>query len=242
MVRKTRKASKAGAGGRPAPLTIPQLRKRFEQLDTFLQAKVARLDGDKAVQAFRSEWKKLFGKQVSEEAARDYLAFVRTEKKTQKGGALPEGAPIDQMLRAGTDTPYGSFPPYVENGFGFANHDSFIQDCGKGNPFPNPPAGLGFNEVDKAFTGGARKRLGATTRRGRAATGRKQKGGGLSFGATLDEAFQRPVGYSSPPSMLQTAQMSAKGVEMPSSKPENNPLSFVVPPTVYNIKIAGVGQ
>lgn len=225
MVRKTKKASKTSASTSSASLTIPQLRKRFEQLDTFLQAKVSKLEGEKAVEAFRSEWKKLFGKPVSAEAARDYLAFVRSQK-AQKGGAVV-GAPIDQMLRAGTDTPYGSFPPFVENGFGFANHDSFIQDCGKPNPFPLPPAGLGSNEVSKAFTGGARKKR--LTRR------KKQKGGAL---APLDEAFQRPFGFDSPPSMLQKAQMTFKGFEMPSGTPENNPLSYTTPPTILNIKIA----
>ena len=235
MVRKTRKAGSK-------PLTIPQLRKRFEQLDTFLKSKVARLEGEKAVEAFRSEWKKLFGKSVSAEAARDYLAFVREQKTQKGGGALPEGAPIDQMLRAGTDTPYGSFPPYVDGGFGFANHDSFIQDCGKPNPFPVPPAGLGFNEVGKALTGGARRRgAHAQTRRRRQPTKSAsalagQRGGGI--GSAIDEAFQRPFMASIPPSMLTKAQMEFKGIEMPSSKPENNPLSFTVPPTVLNIKIA----
>jgi hypothetical protein len=204
-----------------------------------LKSKVARLEGEKAVEAFRSEWKKLFGKSVSAEAARDYLAFVREQKTQKGGGALPEGAPIDQMLRAGTDTPYGSFPPYVDGGFGFANHDSFIQDCGKPNPFPVPPAGLGFNEVGKALTGGARRRgAHAQTRRRSAGRDRKgqQRGGGI--GSAIDEAFQRPLGMGMPPSMLQGAQMEFKGIEMPSSRPENNPLSFTAPPTVLNIKIA----
>lgn len=229
MVRKTRKAT-----GQKA-LTIPQLRKRFEQLDKFLQSKVAKLEGDKATEAFRSEWKKLFGKPVSAEAARDYLAFVRTQK-AQKGGALPEGAPIDQMLRAGTDIPYGSFPPFVTQGFGFANHDSFIQDCGKPNPFPLPPAGLGSNEIGKAFTGGGRRKAHGQTRRRSAGRKGQQRGGGI--GSAIDEAFQRPLGMGMPPSMLQGAQMEFKGIEMPSSRPENNPLSFTAPPTVLNIKIA----
>ena len=181
---RTHTAKKAKEDG----MTIPELRKAFEHIDHFTQTE----KGQK-VEEFRKEWRKVFGKDVSEHAARDYLAFVSKAKPVQSGGM----APLDYTTRAGTDIPYGNFPAYVSGGFGFANADSFTAVAGKEDITPVIPAGLGSNLVN----GGGRKRQ----------TRKKQKGGGLL--PSLAEALTRPFGMNSPPSAAQLAQMSVKGVE-----------------------------
>ncbi len=217
MVRKTRKIQeKAKAAG----MTIPELRRAFEHIDAFMDKKVKTLKGKDATSAFRKEWKKVFGKDVSEAAARDYLDFVAASPpKMQKGGA----APLSYEMRAGADIPYGSFPKYVSSGFGFANHDSLLSSCGKANGFPTgTPASLGSNQVMK---GGSKKRQ---TRK------QKQEGGGL--GNVLMEALTRPFAAQPVPSVQQDTQMLAKGVAgFPSPRPEINELQYTAKPGLYSI-------
>ena len=203
MVRKTRKVQKSKSSGKG--MTVPQLRHAFERIDAFIGR------NGKNVEAFRKEWKKTFGKDVSPKSAKEYLDFVtgKGSRKSQKGGM----APLSYDLRAGADIPYGSFPPYVSDGFGFANKDSIAAVCGKEDITPVPPAGpsgLGSNMV-----GGKKKN---TTRKG---SGRKggsrkgQKGGASSFFPQLSNNFSeftnRPVFMGSPPSISQDMQMLSKG-------------------------------
>lgn len=216
MVRKTRKVQqKVKATG----MTIPELRRAFEHIDHFMDTKVKSLKGKDATTAFRKEWKKVFGKDVSEDAAREYLDFIAANTKTQKGGA----APLSYEMRAGADIPYGSFPKYVSSGFGFANHDSLLSSCGKPNGFPTTtPVGLGSNQVMK---GGSKKRQ---TRK------QKQQGGGL--GHVLMEAITRPFAAQPVPSVQQDVQMMAKGgAGFPSPRPEINELQYTPKPGLYSI-------
>lgn len=204
MVRKTRNA-KSGKG-----MTIPKLRKAFESLDSFLQKRIhsPTIESD-----FRKEWKKLFGKPVSETAAKEYIRFMKANK-VQKGGA----APIDWTLRPPEPLNL-NIPPYVSSGFGFANIPSFMPtQCGK-ESIPNTiPASLGLNSFPKAIVGGGKK-----TRKQR-----KQKGGALpSIMTAVSEMFQRPVQMDSPPSRAQDFQMNFKGVPLSNPNPVSNPLKFV---------------
>ena len=198
MVRKTRKVQKSKSSGKG--MTVPQLRHAFERIDAFIGR------NGKNVEAFRKEWKKTFGKDVSPKSAKEYLDFVtgKGTRKNQKGGM----APLSYDLRAGADIPYGSFPPYVSDGFGFANKDSIAAVCGKEDITPVPPAGpsgLGSNMV-----GGKKKK--ATTRKSK----KNQKGGAsASFFPQLSNNFSeftsRPVFMGSPPSISQDMQMLSKG-------------------------------
>lgn len=234
MVRKTRKAKKAAAKA----MTVPQLRRAFEHMDGFVAKKGTDVD------AFRKEWKKIFGKEVSRVAAEDYLKFVKT-KKSQRGGALAlSPAPLGYDLRAGTDTPYGSFNKYVGDGFGFANVDSVAAVCGRENitpklpvmqsPVATLPADLGSNKV-----GGGRRKT------------RKQKGGAsagwlaqfLNNGA---EALQRPVaiGKMDVPGAAVSAQMLAKGYPtgegnlFASPRPEIPAFEYPTPGTTYGAYVS----
>ena len=218
MVRKTRKSNEKGKA-----MTVPQLRRAFEHIDSFVAKKGTNVD------AFRKEWKKTFGKEVSRAAAEDYLKFVgskKSKKGAQSGGALSlSPAPLGYDLRAGTDTPYGSFPSYVAGGFGFANADSISAACGRENITPRLPADLGSNKV-----GGGRRKTRKTKRQG---------GGG--FMSTLSEALQRPftIGKMDIPGVGVTAQMMAKGYPtgegnlFASPRPEVPAFSYPAPGTTH---------
>jgi hypothetical protein len=201
-------------------MTVPQLRKAFEHIHSYVKKHKDDVTG------FRKEWKKTFGKDVSEEAARDYLAFMK-EYKTQGGGGSMSPAPVNYDLRAGADLPYGNFPAYVSSGFGFANIDSFTAQSGKEDITPILPEGLGSNAVMK---GGKRK-----TRKA------KQQGGAYlpSLATAMSELTNRPFGMSSPPTTMQQTQMEVKGVNgFPSGRPEDNNLASLPNQPIYNVSVS----
>lgn len=212
VVKQTRKG-KDNKNKEEKAMTIPQLRKAFTHIESF----VHKTDYD--IEAFRKEWKKVFGKAVTEENARDYLEFMKgTEKPMQQGGS----APIDYTLRPGIAGPYGNFPPYVANGFGFANHDSFRLGCGYEDISPRVPASLGSNLVTAG--GGSIKKRGKTRKQ------KKQKGGALfpPLSAALQEFGSRPFGMNSPPNAGQAFQHTIKGGEpLNTSDPSQNSLRHV---------------
>ncbi len=222
MVGKTRKASKVSKHIKKQTrgMSVPKLRKAFEHIHSYVKGHKDDVAG------FRKEWKKTFGKDVSEEAARDYLAFMK-EYKTQGGGA----APVNYDLRAGTDLPYGNFPSYVSSGFGFANIDSFRAQSGKEDITPILPEGLGSNAVMK---GGKRK-----TRK------MKQQGGAYlpSLATAMSEFTNRPFGMNSPPTTAQQTQMEVKGVNgFPSGRPEDNNLPPLPNQSIYNASISSASR
>jgi hypothetical protein len=220
MVGKTRKALKH-LKKQNRGLTVPQLRKSFEHIHSY----VKKHNND--VPGFRKEWKKIFGKDVSEEAARDYLAFMKEHGTRAQSGGSFSPAPIDYDMRAGADIPYGNFPAYVSSGFGFANIDSFHAQSGKEDITPILPQGLGSNAVMK---GGKRK-----TRKG------KQHGGAYlpSLTTAVSEFVNRPFGMNSPPTTSQQTQMEIKGVNgFPSGRPEDNPLPSLTNQPIYSASIS----
>lgn len=221
---KTRKQKKTGLKD---ALTIPDLRKRFDMIEEFS----VKHNGD--VKGFQELWKKMFGKSVSEGAARDYLAYARQgssssgSSATQKGGALPlAGAPLDYQVRPGAETPYGNFPPYVVSGFQYQGFDS--QNLTK-IPTLTPPAGLGSDKFPEAITGqNATKQSGGARKSRAGRRTRKQKGGSLpSLFDAAREAMSRPFGMGAPPNAAQDAQMLAKGVNSLSSPRPEIPGPFV---------------
>ena len=225
MIRKTRKLGKNKA------LTIPQLRRSIEHIDAF----VARKGND--VTAFRKEWKKTFGKEVSLKAAKEYLEIVLKRKGQGQSGGM---APLNYELGAGGDAS-PSVPPYVSGGFGFANNDGFASSCGKEDITPVPHPRLGSNLV-----GGGKGGKGKKTRKGR--KGRKdrkdQRGGALPIMSQLSNNFaeflSRPViPMSSPPSMAQDMQMLSKGYNgLASPLPQNPSFNFAQTPPIYNTYVS----
>lgn len=230
MVSKTRKTSKNVSKD---ILTVPDLRRSFERIDRFVESKVLRLSEKEGVQAFRKEWKKVFG-QIGEQAAKDYLQFMRAnkgQKQKQKGGAVTvlSPAPVGYDLRGGE--PNVSVPPYVAGGMA-PPADSLPQ---AGGVFLPPAADLGSNEWVPQKGG---RRRGKKTRRSR------QKGGALpSFGTAFAEFTSRPLGMSSPPTASQDLQMTMKGYTgFASPRPEINNMNFPRSGTVFNAAISPVSS
>lgn len=224
MVRKTKRASKLTKGTKPTkptkPITVPELRRAFEHIHAFLHKGAT-------TQAFRKEWKKVFGTELSEKAAADYLAFVQADKsKAQKGGALiVSPAPLGyDMTNPGGPVP--SVPAYVAGGMA-PPADSVYATCGQDKFLP-PAVKMGSNQV-----GGRRTRK-----------QRKQGGGALpSLSTAFSEFMQRPFQMYAPPGMGNDAMMLAKGYNSLSSpRPEiNNPF---VPqnPGVYTASISSTSK
>lgn len=216
MVSKTRKNTKALKS-----LSVPDLRRAFEHIDRFVDTKIMRLSEKEGVAAFRKEWKKTFG-QISEKAAKDYLHYMRSTAKKQKGGAVTTLSPaaIGYDMRAGEGGP--SVPPYVAGGLA-PPADSQI---GAPRAFPLPAAGLGDNSVQQK--GGKRRKT------------RKQRGGALAdINTAFAEFVSRPVGMGAPPTSAQDLQTLSKGYnEFSSPRPEVNNLNFVPRNTIFNATIS----
>lgn len=226
MVRKTKRVSKAKATNAKAKaITVPELRRAFEHIHTFLHKGAT-------TQAFRKEWKKVFGTELSEKAASDYLAFVEADKgkkQKQRGGAqtMSPAALGYDMTNPGTASQAPSVPAYVAGGMA-PPADSVYATCGQ-NKFLPPAASMG----SAALKGGRRK-----TRKSK-----KQGGGGLSLSSAFAEFAQRPFAMGAPPGMGNDMTMLAKGYNSLSSpRPElNNPFVPQIP-GVYTASISPVSR
>ncbi len=115
-------------------MTITQLRKAFDHVQIIAKDIAAGSINDTSVRQFMQEWRKTFGKSLSEKEAREYLEHMKqmnpagkkrtigskaTRKSHQRGGGGPlPGAPIDSHTQPGVYGEYGKFLPYVASGFG----------------------------------------------------------------------------------------------------------------------------
>jgi hypothetical protein len=216
-VKKTRKAPKGTKADKKDYMTIPEVRRSLEHIHSYVKT-------HPTVAAFRKEFKKVFGTEISEKSASEYLSVVSLEKGrgSQHGGA----ASIGYDMTPGSGGP--SILPYVAGGVQLPV-DSVARTCGQ-NCFLPPAADLGSNVFQKGGRRNTRK-------------SRKQKGGAFpSLGTALSEFVSRPFGMSSPPSIGQDLTMLAKGGQFASPRPEiNNP---VIPTQthIYNGSIAPVSK
>jgi hypothetical protein len=233
MVNKTRKLRKDTS----KTLTVPELRRAFNHIDSFVEK------SKPSVAAFRKEWKKTFGKDVSESAAKDYLAYVSTtssaakqkQKKSQKGGAalVLSPAALGYEMTSPSTAGAASVPPYNLTGMESFNNDSLSAQCGKEDITPVLPATLGNNS---AQLGGKKASKKGT---------RKQKGGAFaSVSTAISQMFTNPAGPGgSPPSFGQDLQLLAKGYNgLASPRPEINYPTNNIPQTIYNGSIAPVSR
>lgn len=247
MARKTRKQiSKA--------LSIPQLRKSFDHIDSWVEAHLSRKSLKELVPAFQAEWKKTFHHDVNSKAAEAYLTIKHRSgsKKTkkQRGGSMAlAGAPLDYTTRQGVYGVYGNFPQYVSSGLSFynqINQDSLTAGCGIENITPKLPADMGSNQVHK---GGKRK--GRTSRKSlkKGRKTRKQHGGAPDLSgirATLDVMSNRPFPGSAPPSNAFISEMGLKGVTVGPPHPANqtftpqpyDPAGYKNAPTLINANLS----
>ena len=139
-----------------AALTIPQLRKSLEHMESYSDKLAGTKPASQAAKLFASEWKRVFGKTLSPKDAEAYLSKKMKNgkyKKTRKhrGGAMLTGAPLDHITRAGgyTQPSDSSYPPLVAKGF-WTPQPAILQDSEtQQGVIPNPTTGS-----NKAMAGG----------------------------------------------------------------------------------------
>jgi hypothetical protein len=212
MVKQTRKR-KQGL------MTIPQLRKAFDHIETKTRDILEKYSDKKSRrEAFQAEWKKVFHRDVDEKAADAYLDFSAKKRHKHKhgktrrmrgGASALAGAPLDYSTRPGIYGPYGVFPAYVSSGLSFyndINKDSLTEQCGKENITPKIPIDIGSNAVSQK---GGRSRRRKT---------RKQRGAGFpSISEFASAVSMRPFEATVPTSPVYDAQMVFKGQNLPAS-------------------------
>lgn len=190
--------------------SIPELKRSFDALESEVGRILRNPNEAQRIRQFQEAWRRIFGRPVEPVAASAYLQVKSRDKgrgksrKAQRGGAgALAGAPLDFQTRPGIDGVYGSFPPYITQGFGFyntVNQEGMAKDCGSVDITPKVPADLGSNEF--------------------------QKGGGMLADA-ISAVMNRPVTSASPPGLLDEVQASWKGRDpSPSPGPEQNPLKY----------------
>jgi hypothetical protein len=186
-------------------LTIPQLRKAFDHMESFTGSLVKRTrDPVQRRKAFQKEWAKVFYRNVNDASADAYLQFEAKKHGTrgkQRGGAALEGAPLDYSTRPGIAGVYGVFPAYVSSGFDFYNDINMegpTAGCGVENTTPKVPISIGSNEVQKGGKTRSRK------------TRKAHRGGGI-FTDLIGSLTYRPIAASVPTSVAYDAQMMMKG-------------------------------
>jgi hypothetical protein len=198
-------------------MTIPQLRKSFDHIESFTLGLLSRVK-EPATQrkAFQQEWRKVFHRDVDDKAADAYLKFEskkgkgkRGKTRKMKGGAQAlAGAPLDYSTRPGLHGPYGTFPDYISGGFVVGNkfnNMAIQEDCNAPTKFQPPYTGFG-----------------ATSQKGGRRNSRKMGGGGNfpSISEFATAFSMRPITAGATPSMEYDAQMSWKGAgASPSSQP-----------------------
>lgn len=202
-----------------ATMTIPQLRKAFDHIESYTMSLLKReKNGKKCRQAFQEEWRRVFHRDIDEKAADAYLQFEAKKSKPSKtrrmkGGALA-GAPLDYSTRPGIYGVYGTFPEYISGGFatmGDATNKMAIQEgcnsAAEAAKFQAPYGGFGAASL--AQKGGKRTKKGKRSSR----KTRKMRGGAPSWGEFASALTLRPLTASAPPSLAYTTMMEWKGGE-----------------------------
>ena len=150
-------------------MTVPQLRKAFEQIDVDTKQILSKHPiNEESVKEFQKSWKQIFHKNIDSTSAQSYLQLQskivkkggmrRTRKSKQSGGV----GPVDYTLRPGIDGTHGNYLPYVSSGLSFYDNINKIgmdADCGKINTTPTIDVSMGSNEIMK---GGSTRLIGST--------------------------------------------------------------------------------
>jgi hypothetical protein len=231
MVRKTRKHSRSEVHTIPQLRRLFENIEEF--VDLRIQRRESKNTLSKELQKeWKRIFMKELDKKHADAFIEDRMKAKRVLRHTiKKGGAQPlAGAPLDYSTRQGvylapnsipvngqlplsnaqgikngiqSGGGYGSYVDYVNSGF-WNPEDSSTYDPIKGQqPWPQPYASTGSNEVKGSMKGGFKK----------SKKSRKVRGGS----AFLTQAFTRPFGSNAPPSILQDMQSMAYGQQMGSS-------------------------
>jgi hypothetical protein len=136
-------------------LTIPELRSSMEHMDNYSHKLVLTKSMKDGAKLFASEWKRVFGKQLSLKIAEDYLKNkikLRKHGKTRRhrGGSILTGAPLNHITRSGDyiPAPTAVYPSLVSKGF-WNPEPAILHDGASQKTVPYPTTGS-----NKAHAGG----------------------------------------------------------------------------------------
>ena len=232
-------AGKKTRKNKSKPLSIPELRKSFQHMESYLgkQLRNNKVKSEDLVKTFRKEWQRHFRRELSVSAARSYIAHMREKLMPKHKGGSQQliGAPLDLTTRPGVYGTHGNFLEYVNKGFSVGIPESGIQqECGVKDFSPVIPKDMGSNQA-----GGKRRK---STRRNRKGS---QKGGNVLTGASYAASF-RPFIAENPVTFQASVQNDFKGMaQMPSSDPSATAFSYKMPPNISNIgniNVAGLDR
>ena len=214
-------------------MTIPQLRKAFEHIETFVELHCKTPKAD-LVKQFKQEWKLTFKKEIETKEAEAYVEHALEELKRKKpsqrkhsGGAYAlTGAPILADTRPGlyispgvNEGSYAQVPAYIDKGFWNPEIGRQYDPVPGQTHYPSAtPYGLGSNQA------------GGRTKKRR----RNQKGGGI-FDA-MGQFFMRPTFSSTPPpNVLDDVTTASMAKPLP---PGGDPSQSKTP---YQSNLTGIG-
>ena len=223
----------------PNIMTIPELRRAFEHIETFMDENQHTKKED-LVRALQKEWKGVFKKSLDHDSAEAYVEYKRAHKKQTGGAAAPlAGAPLDYTVRPGLYiTPgvnqgsYAQVPAYVDKGFWNPEPGQSYDPVAGQTVYPTrTPLGMGSNLV-----GGSKKSRKTKGKQRRLRTRKQQKQRGGTFMSSAMDAIQqmsfRPFSYGTPPpSAANDAQSGMRGQPLGQSP---DPTQTVLPYRMMN--------
>jgi len=231
--KKQKKQKKQKKGHQSEVMTIPELRKAFESIETFLELH-ANHPRKELVKLFQQEWKKIFHKEIETKEAEAYVEHALQELKGKNpkqrrhaGGAMPlGGAPLLYDTRPGeyispgvNQGSYPHVPAYVDRGFWNPEIGRQYDPVPGQTHYPSAtPYGLGSNQA------------GGRTKKRR----RNQKGGNIVD--AVGQFFMRPIFSSAPPTNVLDDVTSAS---MAKSVPPGSDASQCKTP--YQSNLTGIG-
>jgi len=210
--RATKKRTSRKGKSKSHVMTIPQLRKAFEHIETFVELH-CKTPKPELVKQFKQEWKLTFKKEIDTKEAEAYvehaLEGLKRKKPSQRkhsGGAMAlTGAPILADTRPGlyispgvNQGSYAQVPAYIDKGFWNPEIGRQYDPVPGQTHYPAAtPYGMGSNKV----SGGAKTRK----RKGK----NKQSGGGIlegissaigqfSVSSAVNQLMMRPGLYINP--------------------------------------------
>jgi hypothetical protein len=202
---KTQKAKK-----QTAVMTIPQLRKAFEHVETFVEIHCQKPKTE-LIHMFQQEWKKTFRKEITTQDAEAYVEHALGEiaakhpkhRKHSRGAQALAGAPVyggetrpGVYISPGVDGgSYAQVPAYVDKGFWNPSIGRTYDPVPGQTTYPvYTPATLGSNAVMK---GGTRK-AGKKGKQGK----QGKQGGGSIMSAINHFIGMRPIFTMNPPTNI----------------------------------------
>jgi hypothetical protein len=256
MARRTKKQSKKGKQGKQGKqgnqskqnhiMTIPELRRSFEHIETFVHQHKRSKD---LVKMLQEEWLKVFKKKLDKESASAFVNHTVKESGMIGGGGQLTGAPLDYTMRPGLyispgidQGSYARVPNYVSSGFWNPEPgQSYDRVIGQTVYPDRTPAGLGDNTVIGLKIGGGGNSSSRKTKKNK----RKQSGGDplRTLGTALNQFLFRPIDSTSPPSVAQDVLTASKGESLgPSPLSYQNKLDYQMGPRLHsgNLQISPI--